>query len=215
REEAAGAAGGGGDEGGGQGWDEDVTRGGGNTGGGAELKGFQRLGFKLAFNGNLIQDGITLYREGRVTGKGVEAYGLEEEVKYPLFEKGKEVPGKFLLKYQTNALQQIFGDQSISGYSSLWEPGGVIERAARDPRLRDGARGAAILHFKESLSRRRRQGGGDEKHDFMANGIDKVICAMEAIQLAPSTGGGGRLNAAEKKKAKKNQTQAAGVLKPA
>ena len=51
----------------------------------------------------------------------------------------------------------------------------------------------------------------------MADRIDKIIGAMEAIQLAAEApvARGARPNAAEKKKAKKKQAQAAGALKPA
>ena len=78
---------------------DDVTRMANNPKGQAELAGFKSLNFKL----DRAEEGIRLYRAGELDGTTVQEYGLEEERQYPLREKGKLIPGKFLLMYQKQA----------------------------------------------------------------------------------------------------------------
>ncbi|KAJ1470253.1 hypothetical protein T484DRAFT_1848500 [Baffinella frigidus] len=184
--------------------DDEVTRMANNRKGQAELKGFQMLGFNL----DLAEEGIRGYRAWEFDGETVKLYGLVEERKYPLYEYGELVAGKFLLMYQTQALRDIFGDQSISGYTDLWKAGGVIESAA--PTVSTEARKGALMFFRESLSIRQKQ-RGDDTHKHMTEEIKRAIGAIgkSVKEEEAAEKEAGTRHAAEEAAKKKEEAEAA------
>ena len=146
-----------------------------NSKGSSEMKGFKALGIIPKYNGNDMEEGIRLYESSEIDGRRVKQYGLEESG-HDLWRGDTKVAGKKLLMIRPAALQHMFGDVSISGYSSLWRVGGAVDKKAQQADRT--ARALAVTHFRDSLKVRQGQ-GGDGGHQHM---IEEMKHCMKRVE---------------------------------
>ena len=130
-----------------------------------------------------------MYESSALEHHRLHEYGLKESrYNHP------KIGGKKLVMIHTQALRQVFGDPSISGYQDLWREHGVVEnralQASRTSRLN------ALKHFGESLGVRVRQanssGGADASHQSMIDDLKHCIDRIKALDKTQQPHKGGK-----------------------
>ena len=113
---------------------------------------------------------------------------MKESLK-DLYHGHTTVAGKKLLFIRTEALQHMFGDESIAKYQDLWRENGAVERRAWE--ASSGDRRLAVHYFRESLKIRERQAadhgsrdagsGRPDGHQQMCNALGDCIKRIEGM----------------------------------